>query len=144
MKTTRAQKKAKLQARSEEIIERLLEWEERNLAPNLTAIEDELLQLRKQFGVEMLRVVIEEQEARQPMANPLCAGCGKGMRYKGEKVRDVVSRLGELEMARGHYYCKDCASGLFPPRPATGIRPQAVECGVRTGSGVAEWQCLLV
>jgi hypothetical protein len=121
MKTTRAQKKAELQASSEAIIERLLDWEERNPAPNLTAIEDELLQLRKQFGVAMMQVIIEGQEARQPVANPVCEECGKGMRAKGQKARDVVSRLGELAVERGHYYCKDCASGLFPPRPTTGI-----------------------
>jgi hypothetical protein len=121
MKTTRAQKKAELQASSEAIIERLLEWEERNQAPNLTALEDELLDLRKQFGVAMLQVVIEGQEARQPVMNPVCEGCGQAMRPKGKKGRDVVSRLGELEVKRSHYYCKDCASGLFPPRPATGL-----------------------
>ncbi len=74
------------------MIERWLEWEERNPAPNLTTIEDELLQLRQQFGVEMLCVVIEGEEVRQPVANPSCQECGKAMRYKGQKVRDVVSR----------------------------------------------------
>ncbi len=119
MKPTRTQKKAELQASSEAIIERLLDWEEGNQAPNLTVIEDELLALRKQFGVAMLQVVLEGQAARQPVANPVCEACGQVVRYKGQKVRDVVSRLGELEVERGHYYCKDCASGLFPPRRAT-------------------------
>ena len=114
MKTTRAQKKAELQASSEEIIECLLDWEEQNQAAKLTAIEEEILQLRKQFGVEMLRVVIEGDEARQPVANPTCKGCGQAMRYKGKKARDVVSRVGEVAIERGHYYCKDCASGFFP------------------------------
>lgn len=121
MKTTRAQKKAELQASSEEIIERLLDWEEQNGAAKLTAIEEEILQLRKQFGVEMLRVVIEGDEAREPVLNPACKGCGQAMRYKGKKARDVVSRVGEVEIERGHYYCKDCASGFFPPGPTTRI-----------------------
>ncbi len=121
MKTTRAQKKAELQASSEEIIERLLDWEERNGAAKLTAIEEEILQLRKQFGEEMLRVVIEGDEAREPVLNPACKGCGQAMRYKGKKARDVVSRVGEVEIERGHYYCKDCASGFFPPGPTTRI-----------------------
>jgi hypothetical protein len=121
MQTTRAQKKAELAARSEEIIERLLDWEERNGAPKLTAIEDEILQLRKEFGEEMLRVVMEGEEANQPVLNPACKGCGKELRYKGRKVREVVSRVGEVAVERGYYYCQDCASGLFPPRPPTRI-----------------------
>ena len=125
MKQTRAQKKAELQASSEAIIERLLDWEEKNPRPNMSVIEDELLQLRKQFGVALKRVVIEGQEARQPVVSPTCGQCGQTMRDKGKKAKDVVRRLGEVAVERGHYYCNDCKSGLgpkgTPPRPATGI-----------------------
>lgn len=116
MKQTRAQKKRQLQASSEALIERMLEWEEKNPRANLLAIEEEILQLRKQFGSELMKVVVEGQEARQLAEEPSCQGCGKKMRYKGEKKKEVVSRVGEVAIERGHYYCKDCASGFFPPR----------------------------
>jgi DNA repair exonuclease SbcCD ATPase subunit len=111
MKQTRAQKKAKLQAAAEELIERLLDWDEQNARPNLTAIEDEVLKLRQQFGQEMAEVLVAGQESRQFVGNPPCPRCGKPMRYKGQKHKAVESRLGGIEIERGYYYCSACTSG---------------------------------
>jgi hypothetical protein len=119
MKLTRAQKKAKLEAAAAELIEQMLDWDEKNQRPNLTQIEDEVLKLRQHFGEEMAGVMLEGQEARQPVGNPLCPACGKPMRSKGEKRKAVESRLGSMEVERGYYHCPDCASGFFPPRPTT-------------------------
>jgi hypothetical protein len=119
MKLTRAQKKAKLQAAAEALIEELLAWDEQNQAPNMTQIEDEVLKLRQQFGQEMAGVVLEGQVAREPAENPLCLQCGKPLRYKGRKGKQVESRLGGMKVKRGAYYCQDCASSFFPPRPPT-------------------------
>lgn len=119
MKLTRAQKKAKLQAAAEALIEKLLEWDEKTDRPNLTAIEDEVLKLRQQFGQEMADVLVAGTEARQPVGNPACRQCGQPMRYKGQKGKVVESRLGGLEIERGYYYCAACESGSFPPRRAT-------------------------
>jgi len=116
MQLTRAQKKAKLEAAAAELIEQMLDWDEKNQRPNLTQIEDEVLKLRQQFGEEMAGVMLAGQEARQPVENPQC---GKPMRYKGEKRKDVESRLGGMEVERGYYHCINCASGFFPPRPTT-------------------------
>ncbi len=115
MKSTRAQKKAKLQAVAERLIEQMLDWEEQNARPTLSAIEDEVLQVRQQFGEEMADVLVEGQEARQPVEAPPCPQCGKMMRYKGQKRKAVASRLGAIEVVRGYYYCATCESGSFPP-----------------------------
>src|SRR4051812_18240586 len=72
MQLTRAQKKAKLEAAATELIEQMLDWDEKNQRPNLTQIEDEVLKLRQQFGEEMAGVMLAGQEARQPVENPLC------------------------------------------------------------------------
>ena len=119
MKQTRAQKKAKLQAAAERLIEQMLDWDEQNARPNLTAIEDEVLKLRQQFGQEVADVMVEGQEARQPIENVLCPQCGKAMRYKGQKRKEVESWLGGIEVERGYYYCAACESGSFPPRRPT-------------------------
>lgn len=119
MKLTRAQKKAKLQAAAEAVIEQLLEWDEQHQAPNMTQIEDEVLKLRQRFGQEMAGVVLEGQAAQQPVENPLCVKCGKPLRYKGRKRKGVESRLGGMEVERGYYTCQDCESRFFPPRPTT-------------------------
>lgn len=119
MKKSRSQKKAELQEASEQLIERLLDWEEKNKRPNLSMMEEEILSIRKAFGEELLRVAIEGQESRQPVEPIKCAGCGEKMSNKGDKVRDVASRLGDLEIERGYYYCPHCKAGVFPPRRAT-------------------------
>lgn len=119
MKKSRSQKKAELQEASEKLIERLLDWEEKNERPNLTQMEEEILSLRKAFGEEMLRVAIEGQESRQPVEAVKCAGCGRKMSNKGGKERDLASRLGEMAIERGYYYCPNCKAGVFPPRRAT-------------------------
>ena len=119
MKQTRAQKKAKLQASAERLIEQLLDWDEENARPNLTAIEDEVLKIRQQFGQGMVDVMVAGQEARQPIEAPPCPQCGKAMRYKGQKRKEVASRLGAIEVERGYYHCATCESGSFPPGQPT-------------------------
>jgi len=119
MKLTRAQKKVKLQAAADRLIEELLEWDEATAKPNLTAIEDAVLQLRQEFGEEMADVLVAGQESRQPVAPAECERCGGAMRYKGQKQKAVQSRLGELAVERGYYYCAACESGVFPPGPPT-------------------------
>jgi hypothetical protein len=116
MTMTRSQKKAKLQAAAEALIEELLDWDEQNEKPNLTQIEDEVLELRRRFGQAMALTLVAGQEVRQPVEAPVCETCGQPMRYKGVKQKDVESRIGGLEVERSYYYCGKCASGHFPPR----------------------------
>lgn len=115
MKLTRAQKREKLEKATSELIEALLDWEAENERANLTAIEEEVLQLRHRFGQALARSVLEGQEAQQPVENPHCANCGVEMRYKGRKHKGVESRIGELAIVRGYYTCPGCQRGFFPP-----------------------------
>jgi hypothetical protein len=119
MKQSRAQMKAEMEKEAADLIEALLDWDEENRAPNLRGIEEELLQLRKQFGQVLAVRILEEQEASQPIENPACPSCGETMRYKGKKLTAVESRLGELAIERGYYYCAHCKCGIFPPGRTT-------------------------
>lgn len=115
MKHTREQKRAKLLAAAQAAIEEYLDWEEQANKPNLTAIEDVVLQVRERFGQRLAEVAFADQDAKQPVAAPVCPSCGQAMCYKGQKGLEVESRVGPLSLARGHYYCARCHSGLFPP-----------------------------
>jgi hypothetical protein len=119
MKQTRAQKEAKLNEAAAAAIQELLDWDDEHPRPNLTQIEEAVLALRARLGQAMTEVVLAGQEAQQPVEAPMCPQCGEPMRYKGRKGKALESRLGELAMERGYYYCAHCESGLFPPGPTT-------------------------
>ena len=127
MKLTRAQQEAKLKKAADALIERLLAWEEENRSPNLTQIEDKVLELRKGFGQELVAVMLAGQEAKQPVAKQKCEQCGAEVRYKGQKERSVESRVGGLTIERGYYYCACCQSGVFPPGQATWVGGEHTE-----------------
>ena len=115
MKPSREEKKARLMARLEKAADELLDWEEQNPRPTLTQLEDIVLLLRKEIGEEMAEEVIERMEAKAMAPGPRCPKCGKEMRYKGQREKDVESRAGELTLERGYYACPDCDEGFFPP-----------------------------
>jgi uncharacterized protein with PIN domain len=114
MRGTREEMEAALLATAEGAIDELLDQVEGE-EPTLTELEEIILELRKRMGQKMGEIVVEKQEARQPVRRPRCPGCGEEMSYKGMKLVTVESRLGLLEFKRAYYYCGRCRSGLFPP-----------------------------
>lgn len=124
--STRERKKAKLMANAEQLIDELLEWSAETERPNLTQIEDKVLELRKRFGEELARGVVEEQEAKRPVPGPKCPQCGREMTYKGQKGIAPHTWVGEVQIERGYYHCKPCKVGLFPPGSAVGSRGSAL------------------
>jgi hypothetical protein len=127
MPRTRTEIKAELQAEAERLIEGLLNWSEATETPDLTAIEDQVLKLRQEFGEKLAEAVIE----RQPRAEPLtvmCPQCGRAMHPKKKRQRrSVESRVGSIALQRAYYYCDHCRVGLFPPGSATESRRPGLE-----------------
>jgi hypothetical protein len=115
MKKSIEEKRTRLRAKANEVIDEYLAWEASHPRPDLKQIEDIALRLRKELGQEMAQIAVEEQEERRPVPGPKCEECGKEMRYKGEKGTQVESRAGVLKVERGHYYCAECGESVFPP-----------------------------
>ena len=115
MRCTREQLKTKLLAEAEAVIDEAVDWHENTQAPSLIEVEEILLKLRKRLSQRMAEIILEDQEATQPVEAPVCPTCGGKMRYKGLKDTTVGSRLGPLRLDRGYYYCARCKSGFFPP-----------------------------
>jgi uncharacterized protein with PIN domain len=118
MKKTREQVRQELTDKSAEIIERLLEWNESHAEPDLTQIEDIVLELREELGIEFAASLVSSQEKVEP-AVERCKLCGQEMRNKGRKRKVVESRVGAIDLERGYYYCPECGAGIFPPGPTT-------------------------
>jgi len=116
MKKKRREARGKLMKEAESIINELLAWEEKVEKPNLSQIEEVVLELRERLSQKMVESVIEGQQEVRPVPGPECPECGEEMRYKGLKGKRVSSWVGEIELERGYYYCDKCKVGDFPPR----------------------------
>ena len=127
MKRTREERRATLEAKAKALIDELMQWSEDTDRPNLTQIEDEILKLRRAMSEAMLETVIEDQASQAPVPGPSCPQCGKEMQYKGGKARRVTSRVGEVKLERGYYYCSHCKESLFPPGSATADQRETLE-----------------
>ena len=127
MKKSQAQLKAEFIAEAEELFDELMEWEEQTEKPNLTQIEEIVLEMRKRFGERMAQTMIMRQEERQPAERVDCPECGGEMVTKGLKDNQVETRIGNLKIGRGYYYCPDCKQGIFPPGSATDAMGETVE-----------------
>jgi hypothetical protein len=119
MKRTREERRAALEAKAKELIDEMMSWSEATERPTLTQIEDEILKLRQAMSESMLETLLEEQESQPPVPGPECPKCGKEMHYKGNKLRQVTSRAGEVKLRRSYYYCSRCKESFFPPGSTT-------------------------
>lgn len=115
MSPMRADLRAKLLAEAERSIDELLDWTDQTPRPNLTQIETAVLKLRKHLGEQVAQAVLETQEACHPVPGPMCPTCQREMHYKDRKAQTVESRVGQLQVVRGYYYCETCHQSLFPP-----------------------------
>jgi uncharacterized protein with PIN domain len=111
MSRTRAEIRAKLLVEAERSIDELLDWTDETPRSNLTQIENAVLRLSKQMGEQAAQAVIEAQDAQRP----LCPTCQREMHYKDTKAQTVESRVGQLQVSRGYYYCETCQQSFFPP-----------------------------
>jgi uncharacterized protein with PIN domain len=111
--------KAQLLAQAEATIDQFLDWVEQTARPNLTQIEDTVLEFRRQVGQTMAETAIQAQDATHTVPSPRCPTCQREMHYKDDKAKTLTSRVSDLKMQRSYYYCRHCQQGLFPPRPTT-------------------------
>jgi uncharacterized protein with PIN domain len=113
--SAREMRKARLIARAEQLINELLEWSDETEQPNLSQIEDKVLEVRQRFGEELAQEIVDGEEAKQPVPGPRCPQCGREMSYKGQKAITPQTWVGTVKVERGYYHCKHCKEGLFPP-----------------------------
>jgi uncharacterized protein with PIN domain len=114
MKKNREKLKAEFLAEAEALFDQLMVWEERTTKPDMTQIEEIVLQLRQRIGEQMTQAVIARQESRQPAEKMSCPQCKGELETKGQKDHRVETRLGSMRIERSYYYCPRCQQGFFP------------------------------
>ena len=95
---------------------RLHAWRSENLDASFDEIAEQVTPQRRELMGVLLKQLAEQ--ADEQVQAPPCESCGRAMVYKGKPTRGVVHSEGESGLERAYYYCADCESGLFPPRPA--------------------------
>jgi hypothetical protein len=96
---------------------RLQAWREQNLDASFDEIAEQVTPQRRELMGLLLKQLAEQTDEK--VHAPACETCGREMVYKGTVGRGVVHGEGEVSLERAYYHCPDCASGLFPPGPAT-------------------------
>jgi len=129
--------KARLMAEAETAIDKLLAGRSEKEELQLSDIE-RLARTAGQRLMERFTVGLVEAEA-QGAENGDCPECGRRMRYKGRKGRDLVAETGEVRFEREYYYCPTCRKGFFPPRPTMGAKQDALQSRACAADGVGEW-----
>ena len=127
MKRSREKLKAEFMAAAEALFDELMVWDEQTQKPDLTQIEEIVLKLRKRFGEQLAQQVLLRQEQRQPAEKVPCPQCAGEMVSKGLKGNQVETRIGNLQLERGYYYCPQCKQGFFPPGSAVAAVGETVE-----------------
>lgn len=89
--------------------------------------EQALITLIEDLAVEVGDAVAQEIIKRQLVVqarceHPVCPDCGTPGLRKKERIRDVLSRRGEVEFAEPECYCKRCRRSFFPSVPGLGTR----------------------
>ena len=127
MKPNREKLREEFLAEAGELFDELMDWDDETEAPNMTQIEEIVLELRKRFGQRVAEKILLRQEERQPAERVYCPQCGEEMEPKGLKGNQVETRIGNLKIEREHYYCPRCKQGIFPPGSAADAVGEAVE-----------------
>jgi hypothetical protein len=111
------QEKAEFLRAAEAMYEEMHAWREKHLDASFDEIADQVTPRRRKLVAKLLEQLAVKADER--IEAPMCAQCGKTMRYRGTPARDVSQREGDVELERAYYYCDHCEAGLFPPRPST-------------------------
>jgi uncharacterized protein with PIN domain len=114
-------------AKAEEVFEKAMASGVEADEVSLSAIEETVEGLKFELTGTLVESVVEVRNKGARGPGPRCERCGRELRYKGKKRREVVTSQGKIELERAYYYCDKCRVGIFPPGPAIEDQPEGVE-----------------
>jgi uncharacterized protein with PIN domain len=103
--------KARLMAKAEAAIDKMLADERVGEAMTMSSIEAVVGKSESEFG----QAALEEIIAMQKSSTKTCPMCGERLLNKGKQRRQVVRLRGEVMLERPYFECPGCRKGYFPP-----------------------------
>jgi hypothetical protein len=114
-------------AKAEEVFEKAIASGVEADELDLGEIEEAVEGLKFELTGTLVESVVEVRNRGERGPGPKCERCGREMRYKGKKRREVVTSQGKIELERAYYYCETCQVGIFPPGSALEDQPEGME-----------------
>ena len=105
--------KARLERRSDEIIEQMMKERQPKGSNSLEDIEELAMEAGRRFREEVLQALADAES--EQAAGKVCKECGQRMLSRGKRLRTVISRAGEVKVKRRYYVCPVCGNRSFPP-----------------------------
>ena len=96
----------------------------------LDQIEDAVARLGDEFRRRLQEQIIAER-TRTPRENTLPCPCGGRARYHLTRERVLITRHGELRLARPYYHCPACRRGFVPLDTALGLDAETTTTQLR-------------
>jgi uncharacterized protein with PIN domain len=103
----------RLKKQAEEVIKRILADRKPAGENSLRDIEQMAIRAGQGFREQVLHYLAEEES--QAREEPVCETCGRRMKSRGRRKRDVVTEAGEMILERRYYVCPRCGKKAFPP-----------------------------
>ncbi len=114
-------------AKAEEVFEKAMASGTEADELDLSEIEEAVEGLKFELTGTLVESVVEVRDKGKRGPGPQCERCGREMRYKGKKRREVVTSQGKIELERAYYYCDTCRVGIFPPGSAIEDQSEGME-----------------
>jgi YgiT-type zinc finger domain-containing protein len=112
------EKRSGWSAMSEEILDEIGQWRERNPKATFREIEDEIDRRLSELRARVLSDTANQsaQAKWEAAEGVVCPECGAKLVKKGRKKRTLLTRDGRaIELERDYAICQACGQGIFPP-----------------------------
>mgnify|MGYP001774650706 CR=1 FL=1 len=95
-------------------------------------VEEELLRLREEVFLEVLRKVLEEIEEEALKGASGCEKCGSVLVRNGHESRRIKTLIGTVRVNRVRLRCQSCGEDVYPLDEAIGLADgEGMTLGVR-------------
>lgn len=109
-------------------------WGEEDSRETLADIEEQTRKLGEKVKKLYQKEKLDSESCGYDGAHSPCR-CGWAARYKGDRVRRMVTLSGEVELTRSYYHCDRCREGFCPLDVTLDIGRKEYSCRVAALAG---------